>query len=254
MGLSLVLAAVLASSFATNTRVYTRMTELAEAQQGVRAVLSELSQEVRQAGACLPTAGDFIAMDGADEGNHDTLTIRMGRVATDLTCIQPTLTEAAKKGESTLVVDDGRVVRERDWLYIRPSAATGDFYRVSSASETEIGLEGPLTSDLSAGTVVFSIEERKYAIAESNGSPALTVSIDGGEPVDLVPDVYSLEIAYGLDPCPPCAQVDEPADSVEWRLVRSISVTVTVGSPVASHASDPPSATGTTTIHPRNFL
>jgi prepilin-type N-terminal cleavage/methylation domain-containing protein len=254
MGVAGVLLAVLSSEFVVNARTYLRMSELIEVQQGVRAVLSELTQEVRQAGACLPTGGAFVAMSGKDLGDRDTFTIRTGRVRSDLTCIRPTLSAAAFKGDQTLTVNDTSGVEEGDWLYILPTAATGAYYHVTAVGVQSITLDKPLLADLPDGSVVYSIEERTYAIADVNGFPMLTVSIDAEDPVDLVPAVESLNLRYGLEPCPPCDEVDEPADDTEWRLVRSISVDVTVNSGFGMSASHPITATGSTKIHPRNFL
>jgi hypothetical protein len=230
------------------------MTNVVEAQQGVRAVLSELSQEVRQAGACLPSGGAFVSMGGENLGTRDTLTVRMGRVHNNLTCIRPALSANAPKGQQTITVTDTSGVATGDWLYILPTAATGDFYGVTGVGSTSITLDRVLPAALPAGSVVYSIEERTYAIADVDGSPMLTVSIDGEDPVNLVPGVDSLDVRYGLDPCPPCDEVDEPANDTEWRLVRSLSVTATVNSRVGTKTSDTISASGSTKIHPRNFL
>jgi hypothetical protein len=115
-------------------------------------------------------------------------------------------------------------------------------------------LDKPLPAELPAGSVVYSIEERTYAIADVGGSPMLTVSIDGEDPVNLVPAVEALNLKYGIEPCPPCDEVDEPAGDTEWRLVRSVSVEVTVNSGLLTSASTPVNASGSTKIRPRNFF
>src|SRR5262245_48341568 len=50
-----------------------------EAQQGLRAVASVITQELRQAGACLPRSGTFMALAGTENGLTDSLTLRIGR-------------------------------------------------------------------------------------------------------------------------------------------------------------------------------
>ena len=48
-----------------------------ETQQGLRALLGLVTQELRQAGACLPQNGQFITLDGFDGGSQDRLTLRI---------------------------------------------------------------------------------------------------------------------------------------------------------------------------------
>jgi hypothetical protein len=64
-----------------------------------------------------------------------------------------------------------------------------------------------------------------------------------------------LDIRYHLEPCPPCAAVDEPANAAEWRQVRKIELRV-----VTRSISPRPQGggfvriEGSTAVRPRNLI
>ena len=95
-----------------------------EAQQGLRALASVITQELRQAGACLPRSGTFVALGGTNSGLTDTLTLRIGLTnPTTGACLRAQIgAGGAAVGATTLLVDS--------------TAGFGDAKRVLVASAT----------------------------------------------------------------------------------------------------------------------
>src|SRR5215510_7128429 len=94
--------------FHANVTTRNHMTMQTEAQQGLRAVFEMVSQELRQAGACLPQQGQFISLGGVNNGDQDSLTLRIGRTNNDsLVCIKAGTTAAAAVGTTLLTVGAG---------------------------------------------------------------------------------------------------------------------------------------------------
>src|SRR4249920_3144506 len=68
-----IILAMLTSLMQTSVTVKEEGSLETEAQQGLRGLVSMVTQELRQAGACLSTTGPFIALTGADNSTQDTL-------------------------------------------------------------------------------------------------------------------------------------------------------------------------------------
>src|SRR5262245_54074073 len=58
-----------------------------EAQQAARSSLDAITRDLRLAGACLPSDGQFIALAGGDIPGGDSITIRTGLVRNNMSCI-----------------------------------------------------------------------------------------------------------------------------------------------------------------------
>jgi hypothetical protein len=263
MTLSSLLLSMMVRDFAFNVRVRQDMDQLLEVQQGVRSALSIITQELRQAGACLPRTGDLVsltgndspALEGEDAGQRDTLMIRVGKVTRDnLVCIRTVTTTAAAAGSSQLVVQDASEFAADDWVYIRGNSGAGRSYRVGSVGGSTITLTGPLGEDYGTGSGVFASEERVYSVDTSGGDRMLTVSIDGGDPQPLVDGVEQFNVKYKVAPCPPCSSVNEPADADEWLLVRELDIKVRVRSRRKNRSGEWIRLVGNTNVKPRNLL
>jgi type II secretory pathway pseudopilin PulG len=244
-----------------------------EAQQGLRGLISMVTQELRQAGACLSTTGPFIALTGTDNSDRDTLTLRLGKVnATTLLCVVATASAAAS-GATSIQVDDVSGFQVGDRLYIRESNATGSYNSVTAidTNAKTLTLTTALANAFTAGAGVYAIEERTYAVGTINGRPALTLSIDSGTASPLVEGVQVFDVLYYLGPCSlnndgtlGCANaIAAPtAGSAQWNQVQAIGVRAAV----SAHKNDRHSVTyqattdqagavnGYVMVKPRNLL
>jgi type II secretory pathway pseudopilin PulG len=254
MMLSAVVMSMAVSDFGFTVHMRRDLDLLVETQHGLRSALAEITQELRQAGACLPTTGDFISLGGKNDGEHDRLTVRIGKVDDDVVCIRTVVVETAVAGTSTLVVQDSSRFEPDEWVYLRSATGTGQTARVASVTSSALVIDGSLDVDYTDGSGVFAIEERAYGIDASSAYPMLTVAIDGEDPQPLVGGVEKLDVEYLLTPCPPCDPVAEPADGDQWHQVREVAVRVGVISSVPNHQGDYVRLTGTTNIKPRNLL
>ena len=213
------------------SRAFTqRQTARAEVAQALRAALDALARDLRLGGACLPTTGTFVALAGTDAGTTDTVTTRAGRVRADLTCVRTALRADLTATAAVLSVDSADGFTAGSWVYLRHPAGTGEFIVLSGArlDTHELSKAGTLTRDYPAGSGVYAVEERTYAIdASASDAPILTVAVDGGAPMPFASGIEQLDIRYQLARhCPACDQVDLPADETEWRLVNELDVAV----------------------------
>ncbi len=253
-----VMLTLLGAFFFTNVDTRHNMSLQVEAQQGLRGLIEIVTQELRQAGACLPQLGQFIALNGTDDGTHDSLTIGIGRTTPNtLVCVKAGTTVVAPSGSTVLTVGpgEGNLFEGVTLAYVTPNAAEGDFYPVASHTATTITLGEGLHSDHPLGSGVYGVDMRTYTVDAVNyNAPVLTVAIDGGSPQPLVDGVEEFNVQYRLEPCPPCHAVDEPADDTEWRQVREVSLAATVRSRKMDKEGEFARDSGEVTIKPRNLL
>lgn len=251
-----IMMALIAGFVSASADVRQRMGLHTEAQQGVRALLELITQELRQAGACLPEGGQFIALDGTEGGAIDRLTVRIGRTdPTTLICLIVASTQTANAGESTILVADSTGFANGSWIYITPNGATGDFYTVIATTATSLTLDAPLGVTHPAGSGIYAIDERVYAVdTTSYSSPVLTVAMDGSSAQPLVDGVETFNIQYQLAPCPPCTAVNLPADDSEWRDVRSLMISATIRSEHVDTDGNLAYESGQVHVRPRNLL
>lgn len=261
MLLSSMMLTLLTGFFRANATVRHQMGLQTEAQQGLRATFEMITQELRQAGACLPQLGQFIALDGTDGGNQDSLTLRIGRTDGEtLVCIKAGTTQAAAEGDSTLTVaeGEGNLFAGTTLVYITPNGATGNFYTVTGTTSNSVSIDGGLIGAHPVGTGIYSIDERTYEIDASNPDrPMLTVSIDGGAPQPLVEGVEEFNVQYLLAPCDAsgCATAtDEPANDDEWRQVREVAIAATVRSHKEDKQGQFLRESGYVHVKPRNLI
>lgn len=230
-----------------------------EAQQGLRALFEMVTQELRQAGACLPQQGQFIALDGDDDGDADSLTLRIGRTdTTTLRCIKAGTTVAVSSSDTLpLVAGDGNLFQYADLVYVTPDGATGDFYRVTGYSSTSVTLDHG--GDFPAGTGVYAVDERIYHIETIDGRPVLVVTMDGGAPYPLIDGVEKFNVQYWLesdttpDTLDPTPQ-NIPEDSTDWRRVRMLTITGKVEARKLSLDGMAVEEEGRIDVKPRNLL
>jgi prepilin-type N-terminal cleavage/methylation domain-containing protein len=241
MFIASIMLTVMTGFFRNTVAIRDNMNLQTETQQGLRALFEMISQELRQAGACLPKTGQFITLAGSDGGDQDSLTLRIGQTNPGtLVCVKAG-TSADASGSATLPLTDGDgdLFDGVALVYVTPDGATGDFYQIVS------------------GTGVYAVDERIYTVDTSGESPMLTVSIDGGSAYPLVGGVEKFGVQYLLGPCDGsgCADtVDEPADSDEWELVRELVISATVRSSKEDREEEYSRESGEIIVKPRNLL
>lgn len=251
--LSSMLLSLLARDFGFTARTKGEMEDLLETQQGVRAALSALTQELRQAGACLPRTGEVVALSGTNTGTTDTLTIRIGKTTSDLTCVRTVTTASAAVGQTYVLVQTTSGFKVGDWVYIRDSAGAGDSFTVTSISTNQLNLSGAQDRVYASGSGVYAVEERSYTISTSSSRSVLMMSVDGGTAQPLVDNVEAFNVKYVTIPCPPCTALDAPTTD-DWPLVREVNVSVTVRSAYKNRKGEYVRLTDETNIKPRNLI
>lgn len=252
-----------------------------EAQQGLRALVAMITQELRQAGACLPTANRALALEGTNSGTRDSLTLRIGRVD-DLTttCVNPTVVTTRTAlptlpppavGNLSVNVPNGMLFRQGELVYITPNGAVGAYYTVAGRSATTITLNRPLQNVGAAyggATQVFAIEQRIYAVDVSDPNrPMLTVAIDQGTPQPLISGIDIFDVRYHIGPCTSstnntCAALVNLPTAAQWPNVAKVALKARVRSQMKDKSGAYQYVvTGQTgqsgeyiTIKPRNFL
>lgn len=259
--LSSMMLTLMTGFFQATTAVRNHMGLQTESQQGLRALFEMVTQELRQAGACLPPLGQFIALDGTDGGTQDRLTLRIGRTdGNTLVCIKAGTTAEAADGDATLTVSEGEgnLFANAPIVYVTPNGASGEFYTVTATTSNSVTIDGGLIGNHPEGTGIYAVDERRYEVETlSSGQLALTMSVDGGDSQPLVEGVEEFNVQYLLAPCDAsgCASaVDEPGDDDEWRQVRTVAITATV----RSHREDKNGQflreSGYVHVKPRNLL
>jgi len=237
--------------------VHTRdgMELLAETQQAASSSMTFMTQELRQAGACLPELGNFIALGGEENGDKDTLIMRIG-VADPVTlqCTRTILATAALKNESIMKVASSAQFAPGQWIYVLTATGHGEFFKVASISGQFITIEGAFDRNYGKNSGVYAVEERIYQVANVGGISTLTVGVDGRPDEPMVRGIVSLDIQYKMAPCPPCDPVDIPDDDYEWRVVREVDISLTARSTRPGKDGEYLEVDNRASVKPRNFL
>ncbi len=255
MLLSAIALAIVARDFGFNVHTRDEMDMNAETQHAAQSALTFLTQELRQAGACMPDLGDFIALDGVNNGTKDELTLRIGIADPDtLQCNRTLLTAQANTNATQVKVQSTAGFEVGQWVYIIKSSGHGRFFKVSSISHPWLRIEGKLDVNYGANSGVYAVEERTYEIQTVGGVSVLMVSIDGEDPQPMVHGIESFNVTYKMAPCPPCTSVNIPPDDDEWRVVREVDLTVTAKSSRKGKDGKYETVQQTATVKPRNLL
>ena len=210
-----------------------------ETELGLRSLLSMVSQELRQAGACLPRTGGTVALSGENNGLQDILTLRIGKVSpSSLLCIQTYADAEATAGDLTLTAFDASALPVGSLVYVTENGAQAEVFKVTAIAGNVLTLDHPLPFGVPIGGGIFAVEERTYSLDTSDANfPVLTVSIDGAAPVPLVDGVVEFDLRYYLGPCAldggtfTCDQeLHLPSSGWEWYLVHAIGIKAKVRS------------------------
>lgn len=231
---------------------------LVESDQGLRAAVDVLARDIRLAGVCLPTQGNFIPLTATNNGSLDTLTVRSGFVEGNEVCVRTTIREDMPQNSRELKVEGTDGFEEKMMLYLVHPDGAGEYITITQVQSAARMLQHDigLTRDYPAGSGVYSLQEKVYAIDPITfGGPVLTVAVDRKAPQALAHGIEALEIQYRLKRnCPPCDTVVLPTDDAEWRLVTELLVTTTVASRRALASGDAYRQTSTVIVKPRNLL
>jgi type II secretory pathway pseudopilin PulG len=234
-----------------------------EAQQGLRALASVITQELRQAGACLPRTGTFVALGGTDGGLTDTLILRIGMTnPTTGACVRAQITTVggAAVGASTLSVDSTAGFGGAKRVLVA-SGATGasEVYSIINTTATSITISPGLLFAKPQSSRLYPLDERIYQTQTWNGRPVLTVQIDGGTAQPLVEGVTEFNVTYRGTPCDAygvCPALAQPTTDATWRAVREVWIAPKIASRKKDRQGQTVYSTPASPIHikPRNLL
>jgi hypothetical protein len=255
MLLSGVALGVAATDFSHTVHQRHDMDQVAEAQQAVSASLTFVTQELRQAGACLPRVGRFVALEGEDSAERDRLTMRIGVTDREtLVCIRSVAIADAAEGTDSIAIQDASGFAVGHYVYVTRFGGQGNTFRVAGIDGDTLVVEGTLDATYLTGSGVYAIEERAFAIDSSGPSPVLTMAVDGGEPQPLARGIDVFNVRYLLGPCSPCTAVDEPTDNAEWQAVREVEITVAAATRGPLQTGKPHVVEESTNVKPRNLI
>ncbi len=228
-----------------------------EAQHALRASLDAITRDLRLAGACLPDRGAFVALAGTNGGTDDEVIARAGVVRSDLSCIVTSLTANAAQGATSVQVADASGFDAETFAYIANDVA-GEFVHVSGVAGNTVSFSPALSRAYAATAGLHAVDERRYRIDRSDpANPVLTLTVNRGEEQAFAAGITDLEIRYVLaQNCPPCDVVDAPDedDTVTWRLVNEVLLTMEARTVGATLAEDQVTLTAESRAKPRNLL
>jgi type II secretory pathway pseudopilin PulG len=234
-----------------------------EAQQALRSSLDAITSDLRLAGACLPSTGQFLSVTGTNAASGDSITVRTGLVRTNLSCIKGT-SLAVAAGATTLTFAAAPLGEPAPTngfevgmlVHLEKTADPGEETFVTGVGPTTLNLQNATTKAYNAGAGVYPIDERVYRLDKTDPvNPLLTLTVDRGAAEAFAVGVTDLQVQYLLNRnCPTCDVVDLPATLPDWWLVNEVYITATVKTVGAVRAEDQTTITATTHGKPRNLL
>jgi type II secretory pathway pseudopilin PulG len=227
-----------------------------EAQQAMRTSLDAITRDLRLAGACLPMDGQYIAIAGTNGPGPDSITIRTGMVRNNMSCIvTSTVVDAPAPASSVQVASAGGFTTEM-LVYVRHPNGAGEMHHVTGVNGVTIDFAGGLQQDYPAGSGVYAVDERSYALDLSDPNlPKLNLTVNRDAPETFAAGMTDLQVRYVLNEnCPPCDQVDLPANTSQWQLVNEVMLSATLRSIGGVQPQDIVTLTSTSWAKPRNLL
>ncbi|HLK11172.1 MAG TPA: prepilin-type N-terminal cleavage/methylation domain-containing protein [Candidatus Binatia bacterium] len=242
-----------------------------EAQQALRASLDAMARDIRLAGACLPTVGPFMALDGS-AGATDSITVRAGVVQGVASCVQGGATTAINAGDTTINVTQIVGFAPGQLILVAPDVGGEIVNGVSAVSGPNATGGGTITlstgvvNSYVVGTGIYALDERVYWIDTTNPAlPTLSLSVNRGPTEAFAAGMIGLQFQYVLNQnCPTCtvinangAKTGSPPvnNDAVWRLVNDVIITATVQTIGASpQEASEVTLVETTHAKPRNLL
>ena len=256
LGVASITLASVAQMFSVAARQQKGMSYRVEAQQGLRGAIDAIARDVRLAGACLPTNGEFIALAGQDQPGGDTITVRAGQVRNNTSCIIASTTVAAAQGDSAMTVDTTTGFSAGMLVYVRNWNGSGEITSVTGAGGNVISLANGLGAAYPVGSGLYALDERVYALDKTDpANPLLTITINRTGAQQFAAGIQDLQFVYTLARnCPTCDTTSNPPDMATWRLVNDVLITATAKTVGAVRAVDQKTLTENTRAKPRNLL
>ena len=248
---------------ASSRRFMSTQIQRTEAVQALRATIDNLTRDLRLAGACLPTTGEFSPFrDSLNIGAQDQIMIRTGLVRPNLTCIFSNLTATASTNSTALTVASTSGFQAGMGAYIfNPVTLTGQDFIIKSLSGSTIVSDTKMSQSYGTASTVYAAERREYTIDSTVDPPVLNLAINGGTPMPYASGIEALNVRFRLyRNCPPCDTVDPPTtlsgwQSVTWPpLVNEAVLDITARSRIKDVTGDYFRRSATFIANPRNLI
>lgn len=230
-----------------------------ETTQGLRTAIDSMVRDLRLGGACLPVTGNFIVLDGVN-ATTDQIVTRTGLVRPNQTCVRTVLTADIVAAASQLPVQSASGFQVGMRVYINNGSNTvGEVVTLTGVDTAGNKLTKTTTLSQSylAGSGVYAVDERSYAIDTSNAAlPVLTLAINGATAMAFSDGIENLQVQYQLarNCTPTCDVVDLPADDSEFALVNQIYLTLSARSRTVQRNGQYFRISRTVAAKPRNLL
>ena len=241
------------SFFTTSSRMRTIADVRLETHQAVTATMDTLARDVRLAGICFPSNGQFVSLGGANNGAQDQITIRLGNT-TNQSCVQSALAAGADAaaGGNTLTLDSAQGFTVGTTGYVT-NGSNGDFFKITSVAGTVITTDATWSRLYpAASSSVYAMQEHVYRVntAIDPRGPVLTSQRDRGTEEVFADGITGLNVQYRkIDN----SVVDLPASDAEWRLVNAVLLSVTAQSLTTLPGGGFHQETASFTVKPRNL-
>ncbi len=228
LALMAVISQGLVSFFMTSSRIRNIADIRLETHQAIAATMDTLARDIRLAGSCFPTNGQFVSLGAVDSGTQDTITIRLGNTSNQ-SCLQTALNTDAAVGDNSLNLTSAQGFTANSAGYVTNGSA-GDFFTVTSVSGNVVTTNGTWSRAYpAASSSVYAMQEHIYRVnttIDSRG-PVLTSQRDRGTEEVFADGITALNVQYRKTDN---SIVDLPASDAEWRLVKEVLVSVTARS------------------------
>jgi hypothetical protein len=227
-----------------------------EAQQAMRTSLDAITRDLRLAGACLPGDGQYIALAGTNGPGPDSITVRTGLVRDNMSCIVSTTTADTAAGGSSVVLASTNGFTADVLVYLRHPNGSGEIHHATGVAGQVLSFAGGLQQDYPLGSGVYAVDERMYTVDLSDPDlPRLDLTINRAPPAAFAAGMTDLQVRYIIDQnCPPCDEIDLPADTATWRLVNDVVLTATLHAVGGVQPQDEVTLVRSSRAKPRNLL
>jgi hypothetical protein len=234
-----------------------------ETTQAARAAVDMIVRDLRLGGACLPVTGDFISLEGTNNGTTDTIITRTGLTRPDLSCVSTVVpqNQAVTAGGSVIPVQSADGFATGMTVYIRNPNGEGEYFKVSSVSTSpaQLGKSTTLTQDYPATSGLYAIDARRFFIDTWNSPrgplPQLMLQVADNTPQPLAVGIEKLDLQYQLQRnCPPCDVINLPSTDAEWTTVDAVIVNLTARSDLPDKNGNYYRRSVRVNVKPRNLL
>lgn len=267
MGVMLMGLAVAATSgmFLASKRHLRMETREIETTQAARAAVDMMVRDLRLGGACLPVTGDFISLEGVNDGEEDEITTRTGMTRPDLSCISSTLTlpegVVLAPADAVLPVQSSQGFEAGMRAYIRHPNGSGEYFDITGVpTPTQLAKSTSLSQEYPDTSGVYAIDERRFFINWREGPrgllPELVLQIGQRSPQSFAVGIDRLNVQYQLrqNCSPTCDVVDLPANDAQWSIVEQVLLSITARSDHPDEKGDYYRRTISVSVKPRNLL